>query len=261
MAHNAIPTGHGNAPQHAKACPPWRRAAFAARPSRKARRVPPRNQHSVAQASTKNLARSCAPPPAALGMVVPFASPSCQGCPRFASALATLAALTAAPLRAAGRRARAGAVCARLLSVPPVGWRVSVLWLVWGCPVARSLSVPPLASSVVRSARAGFTPWSGAALGVSFRSSSRAFSGFVAVARFSSPVAAGRFARSWGARLGPACCWCCVRPVSAAAGVAPSWVVSVPVAPPPVAVGRGRASRVLAALFAARCGFGLSAGA
>ncbi len=69
--------------------------------------------------------------------------------------------------------------------------------LLWGCSVA------PFASSVVRSARAGFAPWSGCALGVSFRPSSRAFSGFVAVVRFSSPAAAARFSRSWGARLAP----------------------------------------------------------
>jgi len=109
----------------------------------------------------------------------------------------------------------------------------------------------PLVSSVVRSARCGFAPWSGAALGVSFRPSRRAFSGFVAVVRFSSPVAAARFALSWGRRLPPVCRGCVVRPVPG------GFAVSVPVAPA-APVGRGRASRALAARFAARCGASLS---
>ncbi|MDG4550738.1 MAG: hypothetical protein P9F19_15960 [Candidatus Contendobacter sp.] len=106
------------------------------------------------------------------------------------------------------------------------------------------------------SARCGLAPWAGFALGVSFRPSAVALSGAVAVVRFSSSVAAAAFARSWARRLPPACGGCRVRPalVAAGAGVAPSWAVSVPVAPPPVAVGRGRASRALAAVFAARCG-------
>lgn len=114
-----------------------------------------------------------------------------------------------------------------------------------GCAV--SLPVVPAASSVVRSARFAFAPWAGCALGVSFRPSSRALSGFVAVVRFSCPVAAGRFAASWGRRLPAACCGCVVRPVSG------GFAVSVPVAPPPLPVGRGRGSRALAAAFAARC--------
>lgn len=91
-------------------------------------------------------------------------------------------------------------------------------------------------------------------MGVSFRSSVVALSGVVAVARFASPVAAGAFARSWSRRLPVACCGCRVRAVPSAAGCAPSWCVSVPVAPPPVPVRRGGASRRLAVVFAARCG-------
>ncbi|MBK8755510.1 MAG: hypothetical protein IPL99_29510 [Candidatus Competibacteraceae bacterium] len=109
----------------------------------------------------------------------------------------------------------------------------------------------PAASSVVRSARFAFAPWAGFALGVSFRPSARSLSGFVAVARFSSAAGAARFAASWGRRLPAACRGCCVR-VVVVSGV-PCWLVSVPVAPPPAPVGRGRASRALAAAFAARC--------
>ncbi|MBK8185725.1 MAG: hypothetical protein IPK63_23650 [Candidatus Competibacteraceae bacterium] len=108
----------------------------------------------------------------------------------------------------------------------------------------------PVASSLVRSARFAFAPWAGCALGVSFRSSARSLSGFVAVVRFSCPVAAARFAASWGRRLSPVCRGCVVRP--GPVGVAPCWLVSVPVAPPPAPVGRGRASRALAVAFAAR---------
>ncbi|HPE73058.1 MAG TPA: hypothetical protein PK018_12965 [Candidatus Competibacter sp.] len=111
-----------------------------------------------------------------------------------------------------------------------------------------SFSLFPAASSVVRSARAAFAPWAGGALGVSFRLSSRSLSGFVAVVRFSSAAAAGCFACSWGRRLPPACFGCVVRPVPG------GFAVSVPVAPPPVSVGRGLASRRLASVFAARCG-------
>jgi hypothetical protein len=91
---------------------------------------------------------------------------------------------------------------------------------------------------------------------VSFRASAVALSGVVAVARFASPVAAGVFARSWGRRLPAACRGCRVRAVPLAAGVPASWVVSVPVAPPPVPVRRGGASRRLAAVFAVRCAAG-----
>jgi len=118
-------------------------------------------------------------------------------------------------------------------------------------------SFAPFPSSVVRSARFAFAPWAGGALGVSFRPSSRAFSGFVAVVRFASFAAAARFSASWGgrfARSGGLVSFCAVRSVPAAVGAAPSWCVSVPVAPPPVPVRRGGASRALAALFAARCG-------
>ena len=127
--------------------------------------------------------------------------------------------------------------------------------LLWGCVVVASSFVPS-ASSVLRSARFGLAPWAGSALGVSFRPSARALSGVVAVVRFSSASAAARFARSWGARLPAACRGCVVRPAPAGAGVAPSWCVSVPVAPPPAPVRRGGASRALAAVFAARCGAG-----
>jgi hypothetical protein len=116
-----------------------------------------------------------------------------------------------------------------------------------------ALSSVPSAASVVLSARCGLAPWAGLALGVSFRPSWVALSGVVAVARFASPAAAAGFARSWSRRLPVACCGCRVRAVPAAVGVAPSWVVSVPVAPPPVPVRRGGASRRLAAVFAARC--------
>lgn len=112
-------------------------------------------------------------------------------------------------------------------------------------------SFAPLPSSVVLSARCSFAPWSGSALGVSFRPSVRSFSGFVAVVRFSSPAAAGLFSRSWARRLAPAVAFCTVRkgPLS----LPPCWLVSVPVAPPPALVGRGRASRRLAECFAAAC--------
>lgn len=45
---------------------------------------------------------------------------------------------------------------------------------------------------------------SGGLRGLVFRPSSRAFSGFVVVASFASPSAAGRFARRWARRLGVA---------------------------------------------------------
>jgi len=116
-----------------------------------------------------------------------------------------------------------------------------------------AFSSVPSASSVLRSARFPLAPWAGSALGVSFRPSARALSGAVAVVRFASAAGAGAFARSWSRRLPVACRGCVVRLVPAAAGVAPSWVVSVPVAPPPVPVRRGGASRALAALVAVRC--------
>ena len=133
--------------------------------------------------------------------------------------------------------------------------------LFWGCPVARfvpscspapfSSAGAPFASSVVRSARFCLAPWSGCALGVSFRPSGRSFSGVVAVVRFSSPAAAARFVASWAPRLGPACRWCCVR--SGPPALPACWLVSVPVSPPPAPVGRGLASRALASRFAASC--------
>jgi len=137
-------------------------------------------------------------------------------------------------------------VLAGRFSAGPVlgGFRVFV-----GCPVAASsFAFAPVPSSVVLSARCAFAPWAGAALGVSFRPSVRSFSGFVAVVRFASPAAAARFSRSWARRLVPAVSFCAVRRVPG------GFAVSVPVAPPPAPVGRGRASRRLAAVFAARCG-------
>jgi len=82
-------------------------------------------------------------------------------------------------------------------------------------------------------------------LGLSWRRSRLSLSGFVAVVRFSSPVAAGVFARSWGRRLPLRPGFCAVRRVVAGSGVA--WCVSVPVCPclPPCRSG-------LAALVAAR---------
>jgi hypothetical protein len=88
-----------------------------------------------------------------------------------------------------------------------------------------SLSVPAV-PSVVRSACAGFAPWSASLLGVSVRPSARALSGAVAVVLFSSSSAAGAFARSWAARLPAACRGCVVRSVPG------GWSVSVPVAVP-----------------------------
>ena len=70
----------------------------------------------------------------------------------------------------------------------------------WGCLVAAFASVPS-ASCVLASARCCLAPWAGSALGVSFRPSSRALSGSVAVVRFASPAGAGAFARSWSRRL------------------------------------------------------------
>ncbi len=78
---------------------------------------------------------------------------------------------------------------------------------------------------VLRSARCAVAPWAGSALGLSLRASARSLSGWVAVVRFSSSAAAGRFAASWGRRLPAGCRGCVVR--HAARG----WVVSLPVAP------------------------------
>jgi len=64
---------------------------------------------------------------------------------------------------------------------------------------------------------------------VGVRPSSRAFSGFVALALFASPVAARAFARAWAPRVGRSCA---VRFCSFASPVAGCWSVSVPVAPP-----------------------------
>ncbi len=197
---------------------------------------------------------------------VPFAASGRQGFGRFAPRFA--------PLRPSSLRAVArspppapawGGGWGSLPSLSPApGGRFRRSWrrravapfgrflVSWGCVVA-AFSLVPSASSVVLSARCSLAPWAGSALGVSFRPSVRALCGVVAVVRFASAAGAAAFARSWSRRLPAACCGCAVRSVPAGAGVAPSWVVSVPVAPPPVPVGRGRASRALAALVAARC--------
>jgi len=131
-------------------------------------------------------------------------------------------------------------------SPPGLSW---VFWLVpWGCAVAslsRCVGFVPVLPVVLRSARCRVAPWGAAALGLSWRRSRLALSGFVAVARFSSPAAAGAFARSWGRRLPARPGFCAVRRVVSGGRV--SWCVSVPVCRclPPCRSG-------LAALVAAR---------
>lgn len=215
-----------------------------------------------------------ASPRAALGGLLALSALRCVRATRVRSLRSPLRAL--APVLAAGGRALApsgaraggwpGGVppsrggrsrrpfrrSRRRLAGAPFGRGRAVL-ACWGCVVAAFSSVPS-AAAVVLSARCALAPWAGSALGVSFRPSARALFGAVAVVRFASAAGAGAFARSWSRRLPPACRGVVVRPVPPAAGVAPSWAVSVPVAPPPVAVGRGRASRRLAALVATRCG-------
>ena len=215
-------------------------------------------------------ARRFASPRAALGGLLALCALRCARATRVRSLRSPLRAL--APVLAAGRRALApsgaplgvrgwgpsslggapgapsAAPCGGCLGVSR-----SVSASLWGCLVV-AFSAVPSAASVVLSARCALAPWAGSALGVSFRPSARALLGSVAVVRFASAGGAAAFARSWSRRLPPACRGVVVRPVPPAAGVAPSWVVSVPVAPPPVPVGRGRASRRLAALVAARCG-------
>ena len=77
--------------------------------------------------------------------------------------------------------------------------------------------------------------------GAFVRSSSRSLSGLVAVAVFRSPVVAGAFSRTWGARV-PALCWGCTV-VSIAPGL---WGVSVPCA---VAAAPGRRAAVFSAAW------------
>ena len=113
-----------------------------------------------------------------------------------------------------------------------------------GCVVvvlSRCSGFVPVVRVVLRSARCWVAPWGGSALGLSFRRSRRSLSGFVAVARFSSFVAASRFALSWGRRLPARPGFCAVR------SVAGGFAVSVPVCPcvPPCRSG-------LRALVAAR---------
>lgn len=106
--------------------------------------------------------------------------------------------------------------------------------------LSRAVGFVPVVSVVLRSARCRVAPWGAAALGLSWRRSRLSLSGFVAVARFSSP-AAGVFARSWGRRLPPRPGFCAVRRVPG------GFAVSVPVCPclPPCRSG-------LRALLAAR---------
>ena len=184
-------------------------------------------------------------PPASRGH---FVARFFAGCKGKATPLRALA--PGKKTRSARRRGRGGGGVVAPLAGP--GFRVSSLVCFVGC-VMVGLSCVPSASSVVLFARCALAPWSGSALGVSFRPSSRALSGVVAVVRFASAPVASAFARSWSRRLPVACRGCVVRAVPVVAGVAPSWVVSVPVAPPPVPVRRGGASRRLAAVVAARC--------
>lgn len=107
--------------------------------------------------------------------------------------------------------------------------------------LSRCVGFVPVVSVVLRSARCRVASWGGSALGLSFRRSRLSLSGFVAVARFRSFAAAGRFARSWGRRLPARPGFCVVRRVSG------GFAVSVPVCRclPPCRSG-------LAALVAAR---------
>lgn len=93
--------------------------------------------------------------------------------------------------------------------------------------LSRCVGFVPVVSVVLRSARCRVAPWGGSALGLSFRRSRLSLSGFVAVARFGSPAAASRFARSWGRRLPARPGFCAVRRVVSGGRV--SWCVSVPV--------------------------------
>jgi hypothetical protein len=97
------------------------------------------------------------------------------------------------------------------------------------------------AARIVLSARCHFAPWDGCALGVSFRASIHSWTGMVAVARFNSKEAANRFSAVWAKRTAPG--YCAVR--SSQFG----FLVSVPVPKEAPQVGRGKASRRLAAVL------------
>ncbi len=100
---------------------------------------------------------------------------------------------------------------------------------------------PVTAARIVLSARCHFAPWHGAALGVSFRTSHHSWTGMVAVSRFNSKEAAARFATVWAQRTAPG--YCAVR--SSPFG----FLVSVPVPQEAPEIGRGKASRRLAAVL------------
>ena len=100
---------------------------------------------------------------------------------------------------------------------------------------------PVTAARIVLSTRCHFAPWHGSALGVSFRPSIHAWTGMVAVSRFNSKEAACRFAAVWAKRTAPG--YCAVR--SSQFG----FLVSVPVPREAPEVGRGKASRRLAAVL------------
>jgi hypothetical protein len=103
------------------------------------------------------------------------------------------------------------------------------------------MNKPVTAARIVASARCHFAPWHGAALGVSFRASSHAWTSFVAVARFNSKEAARRFSTVWAQRTAPG--YCAVR--SSEFG----FLVSVPVPREAPEIGRGKASRRLAVVL------------
>lgn len=100
---------------------------------------------------------------------------------------------------------------------------------------------PVTAARIVLSARCHFAPWAGCALGVSFRPSIHAWTQFVAVTRFNSKDAARRFAAVWAKRTEPG--YCAVRRSPF------GFLVSVPVPREAPEVGRGKASRKLAAVL------------
>ena len=100
------------------------------------------------------------------------------------------------------------------------------------------------AARIVLSARCHFAPWHNAAIGVSFRQSVHSWTGMVAVSRFSSREAATRFAAVWSVRTAPG--FCAIRKSQF------GFLVSVPVPKAVPKVGRGKASRRIAAVIESR---------